>query len=113
MKRTYQLIEDNGGSITVAVFDGDEVVYLASGFEGNSSEEMADAIHDLDMGESIDSWDGCIDVANAGFETLTEAYEKWFTPEAMRNGGWSIVADQDGIYPANMGNAAKTLFKIK
>jgi hypothetical protein len=99
----YQVIEDNGGGLHLAVFDGGSCVYLHSGYEYNRGQLSADLSAIANGGNPItDEWDGNADDPQAEYDAITEgAY------------GHEIVADQYDIYPDLMGAAAKREFGIE
>jgi len=98
----YQVIEDNGGGPTLAVFEGENVTYLHTGYEYN----VGQLTNDLDALKSGDNpaedWEG-------NEENPQDLYDNIASYEF----GWKIVADQNGIYPEDMGAAAKEEFKIE
>jgi hypothetical protein len=100
-KLTYQAIEDNGGGLTLVIFDAqNEVVYLHSGYEYNPGQ----LTEDLDALKTTDprtDWEGNSETPQGDYDQLT-SYEY----------GWQIVADDDGIYPDVMGAAARKEFDI-
>ena len=102
MTTTWQAIEDNGGGLHLAVFDGNDCVYFASGFEFRQGELTA-CIEALNAGENpIDAgWESNADDPQAVYNEIT-GYEY----------GWAIVADECAIDPDVMGAAAKREFGI-
>jgi len=102
MKITWQAIEDNGGGLHLAVFGDDSVIYLCSGFEFCPGDLTA-CIDALKSGESpIEAgWENNADDPQGVYDNIT-SYEY----------GWQIVADEKGVYAADMGAAAKKEFEI-
>lgn len=101
MKR-YQVIEDNGGGLTLVVFnESGNVEYIHSGYEYNKGQLQED-LQALNRGSNpaID-WDGNEDDPQKAYESLT-SYKH----------GWEVVADNDGIYPEKMGAAASLEFDL-
>ena len=100
----YKVIEDNGGGLSIYVFDGEKVIYSHSGYEKNRGQLSYD-LNDLDRDHSVDGWDGCEEDPQAAWDQL-QSY----------NYGWKIVADnKDGdrtLYPNSMGTAARLEFGI-
>ncbi len=103
-KFSYQVIEDNGGGLTLAVMDEqDKVVYLHSGYEYHTEpgQLLAD-IESLKTGDNpATDWEGNEDDPQGMYDNIT-SYEY----------GWKIVSDNDGIYPERMGAAARHEFGI-
>jgi hypothetical protein len=102
---TYQVIEDNGGGLTLVIFDAqDKVVYLHSGYEYNSKPGQLQAdIEALKHGDNpVTDWDGNEEDPQAMYDNIT-SYEY----------GWKVVADDKGIYPDKMGAAASREYGIK
>lgn len=102
MKR-YEVIEDNGGGLTLAVFNVEgNIEYLHTGYECNLY-QLTEDLEALKSGDNpaID-WDGNEESAQAIYNNMT-SYKY----------GWKIVADNNGVYPDKMGVAACLEFKIK
>lgn len=103
LDNTYQAIEDNGGGLHLAVFDADDnCIYFHSRYE-YAVGELSACIEALWRGEHPldDGWDGNADDPRALYDELT-AYAY----------GWAIVADEVGLYPLEMGAAAKREFDV-
>lgn len=99
---SYQVIEDNVGGLHLAVFDvqGD-CIYFHSGYEFCCGQLTAD-IAALQSGEpALGQWEGNSDDPAGEYDHITN-YEF----------GWSIVCDNNGIYPESMRSAAKIEFGI-
>lgn len=105
---TWQVIEDNGGGLYLAVFEGDDLIYYADQYE-YSPDALREAVEVLrDGGDprtegwDLPQWiiDGDHDI-NAVYDDLTS-----------HEHGWQIVADQDGIYYDRMGSAAERVFMV-
>lgn len=103
MKLTYEVLEDSGGGLHLAVFSGGECVYFSSGFE-QMPEDLNLCLDALEKGESVDDWE-----TNCPADyTPQEMYDKLTSCEY----GWEIVADETSVYPDRMGSAAwNTLFE--
>ena len=102
---TYQVIEDNGGGLHLAVFNGDECIWYASGYEyipDNLREDIAALQDGADPLQ--DSWES----------DLLDDY----TPQQLYNEltsyeyGWQIIADDAGVYPERMGAAGQRAFGL-
>ena len=100
--KKYQVIEDNGGGLTLAVFGNHNTVeYLHDGYEYAPS-QLAEDLVALRAGDTpATDWDGNAEDPQAMYDNIT-SYEY----------GWEIVADNDGIYPDKMGAAAQREFNI-
>ena len=102
--RKYEVIEDNGGGLTLVVFNNNGIVdYLHSGYEYGTSGRLMDDIQALKNGDNpATDWDGNEDNPQAVYDNIV-SFEY----------GWKIVADNDGIYPDKMGCAACLEFGIE
>lgn len=102
MKR-FEVIENNGGSLMLAVFDNDgKVEYLHDGYEGSQGDLIADLKALEAGGDPVKDWDG------------NEDFPQWYYDQGTSfETGWAVVADNDGIYPEKMGCAARREFGIK
>ena len=107
--KKYMVIEDNGGGLTLVVFaqDGETVEYIHSGYEYNPG-QLTEDLDALKAGaDPAKEWDGN-ELDNVDMEA-PEDLESWF-PWEQKGQGWQIVADNDGVYPEDMGAAAKIEF---
>lgn len=102
MKR-YEVIEDNGGGLTLVVFNiAGNVEYIHTGYE-HSLYQLSEDLERLKTGDNlVKNWEGNEENVLALYENIT-SFEY----------GWKIVADNNGIYPEKMGVAACLEFKIK
>ena len=104
---SYQVLEDNGGGLHLAVFGtDDECIYYASGLEhlpGTDVQKMLQALrdgaHPVDDGWESDLPDGY--TAQRLYDELT-SYEY----------GWEIIADETNTYPYRMGIAGRKAFGL-
>lgn len=96
--KKYQVIEDNGGGLTLVVFGNNgNVEYLHSGYEFGSRGRLLEDLENLKKGDNpIVDWEG-----NA--ENPQQEYDNCFLSFEY---GWEIVADNEGVYPDKMGGAA-------
>ena len=109
--KEYKVIEDNGGGLALVVFaeDGETVEYIHTGYEYNQG-QLTEDLEALKNGDDpVKDWDGN-DLNNAEMEA-PEDLESWF-PWNQKGVGWETVADNDGIYPEDMGAAARAEFGI-
>jgi hypothetical protein len=102
----YQVIEDNGGGLHLAVFGADdECIWYASGYEyipDNLREDIAalqDGADPLQDGWESDLPDGY---------TPQKLYDELTSHEY----GWAIIADETSIYPHRMGVAGRMAFGL-
>lgn len=102
MMKKYEVIEDNGGGLTLVTFDENGTVdYLHTGYEYVVGSLTMD-LEALKNGDNpVEDWDG-------NEENPQKVYDNIISYEY----GWKIVADNDGIYPNKMGGAACTEFGI-
>ena len=114
MNNTYQIIEDNGGTLHMYVKNPCGEYLFASPM---MPEDVQDAIENL---AEAGTWDEDLPLlaAHLGVDELTSpdqlpaaraAYHDSF---AAYEYGWSIIADSDGIYPARMGYAGAEAFDV-
>jgi hypothetical protein len=104
-------MEDNGGGLYLLIFNEDlEPIYMSTNFEYNRG-ELTKALVEI-MGETpsqiktiISSWETSYDLNSWD---IMEEYEK-LTQDKI---GCFTIVDNQGIYPALMGNAGAIEFKI-
>ena len=98
--KKYEVIEDNAGGLTLAVFDeAGKVEYLHTGYEyvkGQLTEDL-ETLKNEDY--PVEYWDGNVENPQEAYDYLT-SYKH----------GWKVVADNNGIYPEKMGAAASAEF---
>lgn len=101
--KKYQVIEDNGGGLTLAVFnENGHVEYLHNGYEYGASGRLLEDLENLKNGDNpVIDWEGNEEDQQSIYDNITSF--KY---------GWEIVADNNGVYPHNMGNAACMEFGI-
>lgn len=103
-KYNYKVIEDNGGGLHLFVFGSkNKVIYAHAGYEYTPGQLTEDIIA-LNDGSDPREYDGNEEDPQACWDSLDD--------ESYRNGGWKIVADNDGIYHGVMGRAAQREFGI-
>ena len=104
-KLTYQVIEDKGGGLHLAVFNGDECIWCSSNYEfipDNLREDIA--------------------ALQEGADPLQDGWEYYlpdgYTPQRLYDElivyehGWKIIADNAGIYPERMRAAGQRAFGL-
>jgi len=102
---SYQVIEDNGGGLHLAVFDDDVCIYYGSGYEHRPDHLQEDIAalysgrHPLQDGWESDLPDGY---------TPQQLYDELTSYEY----GWEIIADDAGVYPERMGAAGRIVFGL-
>lgn len=102
-KVSYQVIEDNGGGLHLAVLNGDDCIYFASGFEHYTDTSLQNNMTAVKMG---------IDPLASGWEG-EEDPQGTYNDMTSHEYGWEIIADSDGVYPDKMGVSGKREFNIK
>lgn len=110
--KEYKVIEDNGGGLALVVFaeDGETVEYIHAGYEYNPG-QLTEDLEALKNGDDpAREWDGNELDGTEGIEN-PEDMESWF-PWNQKGVGWETVADNGGIYPEDMGAAARAEFGI-
>lgn len=102
MKR-YEVIEDNGGGLTLVVFGTNgKVEYLHTGYEYNVGQLSEDLTALMNGDDPANEWEGNEENPQEMYDNIT-SYEY----------GWEVVADNDGIYQEKMGTVAHIEFKIE
>ena len=103
---SYQVLEDNGGGLHLAIFDGDdECIWYASGYEHHPDNLLEDIAALRDGGHPLqDGWES--DLPD-GY-TPQQLYDELTSYEY----GWEIIADESATYPDRMGAAGRTVFGL-
>lgn len=103
---SYQVLEDNGGGLHLAIFDNNECIWFASGYEfipDNLREDVA-ALQD-GANPVQDGWEFYLP---DGY-TAQQLYDEFTSCEY----GWQIIADETNIYPYRMGIAGRIAFGLE
>lgn len=101
IKKKFIIIEDNGGGLTLVVFDDNgSISYLRTGYEYILGRLTNDLI-ELANGSDPSTWYNCE-------ENPEEIYNDFLFHEY----GWEIIADNDGLYSDKMGAAGRLEFGI-
>ena len=105
-KLSYQIIEDNGGGLHLAVFDEhDQCIYYASGLEYQDPTDVQDNLAALRAGDDPrDGWE----VNLPDGYTPQQLYDELTSYEY----GWEIIADESATYPERMGAAGQRAFGL-
>lgn len=105
-RRHFEVIEDNSGGLQLFVYGDDgDVVYAASDFEYVPG-DLAEAMKAL--------WNGADPIAD-GWDIQykdPQEFRNGFTEQSQRNGGWELVADENGVYELMSGAAFKRELEI-
>jgi len=101
----YQVIEDNGGGLHLAVFDGDTCIWYASGYEYNPDGLREDIAALRDGAHPVK--DGWMSNIPDGY-TPRQMYDELTSYEY----GWEIIADETNVYPYRMGKAGRMVFGL-
>lgn len=101
----YQVIEDNAGNLDLAVFEGDECIWYASGYEHNPDGLQEDIAALRDGDHPIK--DGWMSNLPDGY-TAQQLYDELTSYEY----GWEIIADETNVYPYRMGIAGRMAFGL-
>lgn len=104
-KLNYVVIEDNGGSLHLAVFRGNTCIWCGSGYERNLDRLREDILALQDGSDPVsEGWESDLP---EGY-TAQEVYDEITSPDY----GWSIIADDTDIYPEYMGAMGRIAFEI-
>ena len=97
----FEVLEDNGGGLHLVVFNKNgKATYFHSDYEFCKG-QLTEDLERLRQGENpAKDWEG----------NHLENYD--FTDEDYRNGGVTLVADNDGFYTDKMGSSANYEFGI-
>lgn len=95
----FEVVEDNGGGLTLFVFGEDgRVIYAHTGYEYIKG-QLREDLENLADGDDPTSWDGCLEDMELAYNELQNPIDS------------CVVADNDGIYPDKFGGAAKYEFE--
>jgi hypothetical protein len=104
-KLNYVVIEDNSGSLHLAVFGGNRCIWYSGGYERNLDRLWEDIFALQDGADPIQD----------GWETdLPDGYtaQQIYDEITGCDYGWSIIADDTNIYPEYMGAMGRIAFGI-
>lgn len=109
--RKFEVIEDNGGGLILAIFnEKNEVEYIHSGYEYNVG-QLKNDLEELENGSNpATEWDG--NCGGSDWEFGNDPQALYDNITSFEN-GWEIVADNNGTYPNKMGNAARLEFGVE
>ena len=106
-KLGYQVIEDNGGGLHLAVFDSDDkCIWYTSGLERLPVTDVQEMLQALQDGTDPvqDGWESDL----PDDYTPQQLYDELTSYEY----GWQIIADDAGVYPERMGAAGRIVFGL-
>jgi len=106
---SYQVLEDNGGGLHLAVLNGNECIWFASSYEfipGNLQEDIAALQEGADPLQ--DGWESYLP---EGY-TPQRLYNEFTSYKYGCEHGWEIIADETDIYPHRMGVAGRMAFGL-
>jgi len=111
MSKYYEVVEDNGGGLTLFVYnENKEVIYAHTGYEYLlPSADLRIDIAAIENGDDPTSWDGCWGDNSDEAGTPVD-FRASFDDESKCNGGWRLIADSYGVYYDRMGSAGKSVF---
>lgn len=97
--KKFEVIEDNGGGLTLVVFATDGTAeYIHHGYEYNLGQLTEDLRAIRDGADPANDWDRDVDDPQGWYDDLLSFHQ---------GRDWEVVADNDGIYPGNMGCVAE------
>lgn len=101
----YVVIEDNSGSLHLAVFDGNTCIWYSGGYE-RTLDRLREDITALQ--------DGADPVEEDWESDLPEGYtaQRIYDEITGSDYGWSIIADDTNIYPEYMGAMGRIAFEL-
>jgi hypothetical protein len=104
-KYTYQVFENNGGTLTLFVFDKkDDIIYMHFNYEHTVGKLRAD-IEELKKDTcNVEEWDGC--EVDGDKKAMWKIYDQEYEFS-------QLIADIDGIYPERMGAAGSLEFDVE
>jgi hypothetical protein len=104
-KYNYEVIEDNGGGLSLYVFWAGKVIYSHSGYEYVPGQLTYD-LDTLDAGTNVKGWDGREANPQESYDNIT-SYDF----------GWEVVASGGGgtrrLHKSHMGGAAMREFGVE
>ena len=101
----YAVIEDNSGGLHLAIFRGNTCVWYGSNYQYNLDRLRKDIIALQDGADPIqDDWESDLP---EGY-TAQQVYDEITSPDY----GWSIIADEENLYPNYMGVIGRIAFDL-
>ena len=101
----YVVIEDNSGGLHLAIFRGNTCVWYGSNYQYNLDRLRKDIIALQDGADPIqDDWESDLP---EGY-TAQQVYDEITSPDY----GWSIIADEENLYPNYMGVVGRIAFDL-
>ena len=108
----YAVVEDNGGGITLVVFNkNNDVIYVSTGFQFFPG-ELKNCIKELERGADPSyEWENNF-MYDVNAPVRSKDLDAWF-PYESQGIGWEIIADSNGVYEDKMGTAGYIAFGIE
>jgi|GEM_PF-2499219 hypothetical protein len=106
---SYQVIEDNGGGLSLWVWNNDKLIFGHVGYEylsTNADTGLVPDLNALDAGDNTSSWEGN-DATQEDHDSLTDSEYGW---KLIAEGG---TGKDRTLYPDQMGRAAEIAFGIE
>ena len=108
----YEIIEDDGGTITMFVWDENEKCVFGAVV---LPEDVKNCIEDV---EDASAWDEDISLLESiqeekGLDSIEAARQAFYENITSYEYGWNTIADNDGVYSEHMGGAGKDDFGIE
>lgn len=109
--KTYEIIEDNAGTLHMYVRDEEGILIFGSPVQ---ADDIQNCITDV---ENAAVWDEdmemlCYLMEEKELESLEEARVAYYESLTGYEYGWSLIADNDGIYASHMGYAGMQAFGL-
>lgn len=109
--KTYEIIEDNAGTLHMYVRDEEGILIFSSPVQ---ADDIQNCITDV---EDAAAWDEdmemlCYLMEEKELESLEEAREAYYDNLTSYEYGWNLIADKAGIYASHMGGAGMQAFSL-
>ena len=122
---TYEVTENNGGGLTLYVWENKVLVYAHTGYEYDSEHtQLREDVLALEQGKpAIEDWDGNDLIEEDIVKGIREDSSTVYNTEGDvipltedeyydDNDSTKIICDSEGIYPSMMGGAGSKAFRI-
>ena len=105
--KKVEVYESNAGCLALVVYnDNGKPEYIHTGYEFVPGQLLQDLVALGDGADPAKEWEN-----NYLYDPDDDEFKEIDIEEEF--GGWSLVADNDGIYPKKMGTAAKIEFGVE